>query len=256
MTFVNGFDASDWVKNRNSYRYIPGKLISVNRFSGVFDWDGVSLKSSLPESNLSTSWGGSIELDDYHKILLSSKFEWECITGFLSVIFWGYISGRDGVVREARSLGKVRSFINGRKGQIPTSKNKLLEIFFAARESVFSKDYGKALYELMTIKYIGMSFASKLIMFIDPNHAAIYDSVISRILGGDKNLNNLYVETVGYSKKDKLKQSEVYDRWCNYCWDTSMILNKNSYKWMDWDGRVYPFRAVDVERSFFAQAAY
>lgn len=157
------------------------------------------------------------------------------MVGFLSVIFWGYVSGSDGVVRTARALGKVRSFRDGRAGQTPTSKNELVLSLTRARESVVQKDYGKALYQLMSIKYLGMSFASKVVMFMNPSQTAIYDSVIAERLSKHESLNSLYIKTLGATEKEKIKQCSTYEKWCDFCFQTAEDLNRHKACWTDWD---------------------
>ncbi len=252
MTLIQGHNISEWIQNRNSYSYIPGKLILSEESKADFDWDRLHLNSSLPDSNSISKWGSSVELDHYHKTLLMSGNENDLMVGFLSVIFWGYVSGSDGVVRTARALGKVRSFRDGRAGQTPTSKNELVLSLTRARESVVQKDYGKALYQLMSIKYLGMSFASKVVMFMNPSQTAIYDSVIAERLSKHESLNSLYIKTLGATEKEKIKQCSTYEKWCDFCFQTAEDLNRHKACWTDWDNQSKSFRAVDVERSFFA----
>ncbi len=121
-----------------------------------------------------------------------------------------------------------------------------------ARELVVHKDYGKALYQLMSIKYLGMSFASKVCMFMDPVQAAIYDSIIAERLSKHDSLKSFYVKTLGTTKKEKISQCNTYEKWCEFCLKTAGILNNHKAQWTDWDNQLKLFRAVDVERSFFA----
>lgn len=252
MSLIQGHNISEWIQNRNSYSYIPGKLLLGEGPSSDFDWDQLNLNSYVPDSKSTSKWGSSVELDHYHQNLLMSEKDADLIVGFLSVIFWGYVSGSDGVVRTARALGKVRSFRDGRANQTPTSKNELLQILKKSRELVAQKDYGKALYQLMSIKYLGMSFASKVVMFMSPNETAIYDSVIAERLSKHESLSYLYIKTLGATDKEKINQCNTYEKWCEFCSQTAEILNTHQAHWTDWDNQPKLFRAVDVERSFFA----
>lgn len=252
MSLIQGHNISEWIKNRNSYSYIPGKLVLSEEFQSDFDWDRLHLHSYVPDSKSRSKWGSSVELDHYHQTMLISGNDDDLIVGFLSVIFWGYVSGSDGIVRTSRALGKVRSFRDGRAHQTPTTKIDLLQCLNKARELVAQKDYGKALYQLMSVKYLGISFASKVCMFMNPSQTAIYDSVIAERLLKHDSLKSFYVKTLGATEKDKVKQCNTYEKWCEFCLQTAENLNRHQAHWTDWDNQPKLFRAVDVERSFFA----
>lgn len=252
MASLFGHPISDWIDNRGLYSYIPGKLIKSAKNDFDFEWDGIFLKSHHPLLSDKLTWGASTDLDNYHHSLLTSSNDQEILVGFLSVIFWGYISGADGVVRKARALSKVRAFRDGIKGKSPTPKSDLISIIKTAREFVGMNDLKNALHELMKIKYLGMSFSSKIIMFMDPDKSAVYDSIIASQLESDLNLDFLYINTTGSSKKHKINQSKTYKMWCDFCRDTAILLNEKNAQWIDWNGKCENFRAVDVERAFFA----
>lgn len=248
MNSLFDLKSSDWVKHRNLYSYIPGRLILSNKEESDFVWDDINLKSQTPISNNLPDWGSSKILDTYHKKLLLSDNENEVLIGFLSVIYWGYISGSDSVIRPARALSKVRLFRDGLPGKIPTPRTELIASIKNAREKVISKDFGGALNTLINVKFLGMSFASKIIMFMDPENAAVYDSIISLRLKSDPNLEFLYVKTSGANTN----QQKIYQMWCDFCAESAKIINQHKETWTDWNGSAEAFRAVDVERAFFA----
>lgn len=241
-----------WIENRRLYSYIPGRLVISRSQASDFTWDELSLNCFIPDTKNISNWGKSTDLDSYHHKLLHSPNDIDILTGFLSIIFWGYVSGADGVVRKARALSKVRAFRDGNGQQSPTSKEELLHRLRSARSLAASNRFGDALGELMNVKYLGMSFSSKIIMFINPDKAAVYDSIIADRIKRDPNLEFLYTKTTGSTPKDKTIQMSTYEMWCNFCSQSADLLCLRESAWNDWDGESYPFRAVDIERSFFA----
>lgn len=87
-------------------------------------------------------------------------------------------------------------------------------------------------------EYSGISFISKVLMFIDPTNYCVLDLTLARLgLGpGAKAIHRLvYTTTIATSKHNQ----GVYDDWRRECADIS-----NAY----FDGA---YRVVDVERGFF-----
>jgi len=87
-------------------------------------------------------------------------------------------------------------------------------------------------------QFSGISFVSKIIMFLDPTHYCVLDLLLSRLGGvqGGKALHNLVVNT---QVRVTVNNSNAYYNWCQECQDIS-----NQY----YAGR---YRVVDVERGFF-----
>ena len=111
----------------------------------------------------------------------------------------------------------------------------------------------EALREATQIKFLQMAFASKLLTFMAPNLAAVYDDVISGRLADTAELQNLFVSTKNpTSKAAKLKQENIYANWCRWCVEKADNLNANSITWRDWNATEHSWRAVDVERAWFA----
>jgi len=112
---------------------------------------------------------------------------------------------------------------------------------------------GDALTTAMEIKYLGMSFASKVLAFMDCEKAAVYDAVISERLAvqADHTLRSLAVST-STAPAQKRGQAEIYAEWCNWCSTRAGQLNSAGLRWRDWDRSPQGWRAIDVERAFFA----
>src|SRR5690606_242373 len=108
--------------------------------------------------------------------------------------------------------------------------------------------------EVREIKFIAMSFATKLMAFMNPMIAAVYDDVISKRLSTqvDPSLSTLHVPTLATSTKERALQAIAYEGWCRWCRDKAVELNSAQKKWRDWDASTHAWRALDVERAFFA----
>jgi hypothetical protein len=66
-------------------------------------------------------------------------------------------------------------------------------------------------------------------------------------------LNSLFVSTkLMNSQKGRMHQAMTYERWCRWCVATAETLNASAINWTDWNGAEHNWRAVDVERAFFA----
>ena len=205
-------NSREFSDGRGKYAYIPGKLIKSTNNKADFHWEIISAEVNLPNSENVNSWGSSLNLDEYHQNLLCSENDSELLLGFCSVL---------------NHLKSARSFIK-------------------------SGDIGRALFELMKIRYIGMSFASKIVMFMNPSIAAVYDSVISERLKKYPELKYLYVKVIGTTEKEKTRQCEIYSKWCEFCANTAQKQNACGDIWIDWDSKKNNYRAVDIERAFFA----
>jgi hypothetical protein len=100
-----------------------------------------------------------------------------------------------------------------------------------------------------------MAFASKVLTFMEPQAAAVYDEVISLRLEKqtDPELRSLFVSTkIPTSKGARLSQANTYADWCGWCAKKASDLNEKNVCWVDWNATERSWRAVDVERAFFA----
>lgn len=255
---------NDIRNRRHEYAYIPARLIEVEdgtpfsfnigeRF--LLPIPGKSKEVALFKNQMPQA---SHELDAFHNKLLWSDNEIDVLHGLMSVVFWGFASGADNKPRIERALSRSRQILNGKNGKkgwiSPTDRDQIIKIIFETRDLVKAYDIENALLSAMKIKFLGMSFASKLLAFLDPNKFTVYDDVISKRLMHipDVNLSNMYVSTNNQSKSHKIKQSKIYSLWCHWCYDQAKNLNADNILWLDWDGSTHQWRAIDVERAFFA----
>jgi hypothetical protein len=54
------------------------------------------------------------------------------------------------------------------------------------------------------------------------------------------------------SKTAKVSQATAYAAWCRWCAKKASDMNAQDTKWLDWNGTANRWRAVDIERAFFA----
>jgi hypothetical protein len=197
----------------------------------------------------------SIELDDFHCSLLQSESEYDLMHGLLSVVFWGFASGTDGRIRSSRALARAKTVVDGRTNALQQPDADIIAHLKKCRQLLKGSQIAEALREATQIKFLQMAFASKLLTFMAPNLAAVYDDVISKRLQGvnSREQQNLFVSTKNpTSEAAKLKQEDVYANWCRWCVEKANNLNATGITWRDWNATEHNWRAVDVERAFFA----
>ena len=236
-------------KMRNAYEYPPAKILSAPpppklllaghpyTVHDPFDYGWPRSKGA------STSW----DLDDYHKRLLNSGDTDDRFLGVVSVVYWGYrarSSGSKTGNAEERARWMILGRSDKRKGHLaPTDRHFVSEQVAKAKSCLAeSKDpLKKAIQELTKIKFISLSFASKLLAFMDPTHCAVLDSVVRKALqhSTDPTLNSIRESAIGFQK------------WCDHCQTIASDLNALPSTWTDWDSRTHEWRAVDVERAVF-----
>ena len=253
-------DPDELAKARESYIYVPGRLLPAEREQPDLEWFGLRLVGDIPEAGWNSaekrSSFASRALDAFHTGLFSDiGNEASLLHGLASTVFWGYASGTDGRLRPERALAKVNMLRDGRRGKKvagPQEHDKLIGYLKEGVKQAREGKFEEALLALMQIKFLGMSFASKVAMFANPSGAAVYDAVISDRLmsSSDPALKALAIGT-GVSV-GTARQAAIYAKWCAYCGDRAAALNSASVRWRDWDGARHEWRAVDVERAFFA----
>jgi hypothetical protein len=198
-------------------------------------------------------------LESHHRDLLRSVDDREVVLGYLSVIYWGHYSGKDGVARAARAMGKVRLAWNGADRVVKQKSQRMqgvkdLRVNHAAaivREAtklVDSKKYGEALKELSALPQLNFAFASKICAFLLPERCGVVDSVIAK----KWQRFGFQVDGKGFVRSNSHNATK-YAAYCAFLRDEANILNKAGSKceWRDFDGKTRPWRAVDVERAMY-----
>ena len=146
--------------------------------------------------------------------------------GLSNVIYWGY----------AR--------IGYRDRRVETFRNKVThgQLYDATR--CFKDTHGIGLVEIKKLRlpqFSGMSFISKIRMFLDPDNSAILDKQILKM--NETPFQTLLKEIAIGNKETQIRISKnnvrVYLNWCKKCSEISAVYFKSKY------------RAVDLERGFF-----
>jgi hypothetical protein len=251
---------SDYEKYRQDYSYVPAKIVnSGTGLPDLHDWEGRGLWIGAPtalqwSSPVYKSGQSSIGLDNHHERLLNSKNGSDNLHGLLSVVFWGNFSDRHGKFL-SYALPRAEHLLSGRSHHTPQPSADVLVALQSARGLLKNEECspGHALREAMNIKYLGLSFSSKVLSFIAPECAVVYDAVISKYLQSEFSPNKeMGISVAGPLTKKKIA---AYSNWCSFCKSEASSLNKLRSKWTDWDGIKHNWRAVDVERAHFAKAA-
>ena len=148
------------------------------------------------------------------------------MNSFKIVIYWGYaqVGYRDSRVEKFRN--------NVSNGQL--YDNSLL----------FKNISGDSLIKIKKInlpEFSGMSFISKIRMFLDPTNYVILDRQILKMSRTPYRtlLNNIAFGNEETQIRISKNNASVYPNWCKKCLDISILY---------YEGR---YRAVDVERGFF-----
>jgi hypothetical protein len=168
--------------------------------------------------------------------------------GLASVIFWGHYS--DGNANRAAF----------RANKTAAAGSELLEDVAAIIALVDSGSFGEALVRAFALPEIGStSFASKIVTFLAPQNAGvfdlqIYEGLARTMLASDRSLIQdwLAVEfapwawTAYGNKATKVRTARGYDRWCARLTEVSNDLNAAGVQgpWGIW-------RAADVERAIY-----
>jgi len=170
---------------REKYAYVPARLIRASGAAAAeLSWKSLNLIVDIPIKwdaghkeirSQYSSWG----LDEFHRGLLQSDDEEELFHGLLSVVFWGFASGSNGRLNAPRALSRARAILIGRKRSSPQAANDIVSHLRRGRELLKASKFAEALVEVEQIKYLQMAFASKVLTFMEPQAAAVYDEVIS-----------------------------------------------------------------------------
>jgi hypothetical protein len=220
------------IRLRNAYAYPPARLVRTYQHSTALTatWNGREYLRQDPAGGWLHAGVGysSMKLDTYHKDLLTSGHTDANVDGLISVIYWGYFAGW--------------VFTGKLGGATPTTAQGIAIAVAAARGYLAASDFASAISAIQSIAYIGWSFASKVVAFLDPEHCGVLDSVVAGKLSNSTHsaLTNIGVGAQGF------------DQWCRVCVSAAQTLNVNGAKWTDWDGAQHAWRAIDVERVVFA----
>lgn len=165
-------------------------------------------------------------VEEYLKKSLTSGNSELVNNGLSNVLYWGY--ARVGY-REKR----IRIFRNQvTKGQLDDAALLFADI---------REDCLKEIKRIRLPQFSGMSFITKIRMFLDPTNYVVLDRQIIKMKG--KQLNNLLDNITFGNRETQIRITknnvDIYVNWCNKCKEISHSYFGDKY------------RAVDIERGFF-----
>jgi hypothetical protein len=190
------------------------------------------------------------ELDAYQHMLLWHESEHNNLAGLASVVYWGFATRN-----EAFAQWSVNRLMQGYRVQPAVAVTPAVaaaHCLRAARNAVAQGQYGEALGHMGSLYQLGRTpFASKVIAFIDPDNAGVYDNKINNGLVSHPILANHIVPgglfercTDGIGAVNQLDIQRRYHAWCKALCRIAAHINGRL--------QVLPLRALDIERAIFA----
>jgi hypothetical protein len=244
---ISDNEANEYIKARSVYDY-PKAFVEITS-PGLHDIqlsDSVFCRFVTP----STSQRTDLLLDQYHYELLRSDIPVDRLLGLASVVYWGYFKFGDAYARN-----KVDWLINGsRTSPATTSKSA----FAHTTSAIFHLNrlcMADALSSLHGLSQLGQTpFSSKVIAFMAPSVAGVYDNRIANGLLSSTWSTTLSVG-IGQTKSSRVKN--CYQSWCLYLSQVASQLNLGislgkAWQWSCGDDKKQHWRALDVERALFA----
>ena len=225
------------VENVDGY-YYPAFRIEVGPY---IDNPNLDFGDGLFGSFVPTSKPTCAKLDTFHRELLQDESPAKNLAGLASVIYWGYAVFGDKYARN-----KVCWFLYGRsKG--PVTRDDAKESINDARNAISQRCYGKALGHIGRMGQLGRTpFASKVVAFLAPDAAGVYDN---QIMWGLKNhpllqksgLFDQCRKGVGSASSPSIQKR--YNEWCNALQKIADTTNS--------EGNGSSLRPLDVERAIY-----
>jgi hypothetical protein len=212
----------------------------------------------IKENNVIQAENKYTEIEEVEKIIcgyLKSKDMKLQILGYLSVIFWGFAGSSDFDKKptEERALSRIKSTglvskdskVNDIKLiDINTETSRFIaDIISNVIDEVTKRNYSTAVAFASLLPQLGFSFATKLIMFIDPNNCGVLDKVVAKKL----KLSSLEWTNSNGEKsylKPSLKNYLFYSDYCSWLQKLAPLIIDKNKKSLN--------RAVDVERFIFS----
>jgi hypothetical protein len=198
----------------------------------------------------------SLAVDCFHTDLLMANNEPDQLHGLLSCVTWGFISGTDLRIKPGRAFGKAGILLKGAGAAKPAQPRSMItDLLRTARAAAGEGDLAAAVRTCLQLKFIGPAFATKIVMMMRPDIAGVLDSVINeRCLDhADPDLAAIHGRMEPPTTASATERFVTrYVQWCAWCARQAEALNTKESTWPDWDGKEHRWRAVDVERAFFA----
>jgi hypothetical protein len=201
----------------------------------------------------------TMDMDDYIHNLLHSLNHDEKILGYLSVVFWGFYSGQDGVIRRQRALERVALARDGKKrvvrgspqrmrGIIDYGVDYIADLISEAIKYIQADSFSAALRTLNELPQLQIAFSSKVCAFLSPDKCGVIDSVIAANhpqFGFEVDRHGMVL--------NRTTNRNLYSNYCAYLQEMAGQINNSQipYLWIDRDGIYHQWRALDVERALY-----
>lgn len=194
-----------------------------------------------------------LTLDSYQQVLLASPIAPDVWLACGSVIYWGYITS---------SASRARSRANLYYTKHPIADAPFVaEVVRHARSHCMSARWGDALATLKPLRQLGqIPFASKIIAYVDPVNAGVYDNRINSFLA-DSGLAGpmLGRPAIMRGSSGIMQRATVLSRTVQLTYQACCLrlrqlrdqLNVLGVTWQCTEGTVQRWRGVDVERAIF-----
>ena len=187
-------------------------------------------------------------VEEYIGGLLRSNKPQEVKNGLANVLYWGHAGGpfRD---------SSVRNFIGTNPNELAPKLNRFVELAKELKGASNSGEAGAGRSDLLKIQKLkipqfgdGMSFVSKILMFLDPERYPVLDRKIAKAYANSffsplQDLK-LYNTSIPISKENNVA---VYDTWACWCRQIARVVKETPES-------PCHVRAVDVERALFTLA--
>lgn len=190
-------------------------------------------------------------LDQYHQDLLRSRQPSQVVLGLASAVYWGFYTF--GKTSDGYALNRVHWLINGN----PQNKGMKLDADHAmccmenALSGINEGRLSHAMAALSGLNQLSRTpFASKIIAFMAPNKAGVYDKWICN--GVNQDPYPLAIRN-GVGMVSAPVMQRRYQAWCGYLQEIANLLNKNeAWRWSCGTDKEQRWRPLDVERALFA----
>lgn len=232
------------IKYRNKYNYPKAFLVRSDQPTDLKISSDFWAKPIFEESDSISD----LIVDKHHHDLLWSDDPNINLLGTASVIFWGFYTFSPNY-----ALNKVMKHLYGYKTRVPTTPTA---VNIALSHIRGDTDYGRSINHLSAISQLGyIPFSSKVVAFIYPQNAGIYDSQIDRGLKNAAWASDCSLTTrLGSVTSQSVQKG--YQDWCVFLntisdeINTRIIAGENLH-WSDPHQGRSMWRAIDVERAFF-----
>lgn len=230
------------IEYRNKYNYPKAYLVRSDKPTDLSISHGVWASPIFNPQDSSSD----LYVDEYHRKLLWSDDPTDNLLGTASVIFWGFYT-----FGHKYSMNRVRRHLYGYATKAATTPAMIHNVLQNIKTST---DHGNSIGYLSEISQLGrISFASKVVAFIHPETAGVYDKQI------DDGLTSLDKTGQRTSLIGSVKNTSVqsgYGEWCENLHAVSRDLNEKIARgekicWIDPTQGIQNWRTVDVERALF-----